>query len=337
MTHVGVDLHERFCYMTALDATGRSLKAGPVANQAGELRRWLRGLPGPVEVAVEACSFWPAFHDAIADQVSAIHLVHPQRVKAIASAKLKNDRVDSATLAHLLRCNLLPEAWKADAATRERRQQVRLRISLGQHRAALKNQVHAVLHQHGKRAPVTDTFGRKGREWLSKIALPQEAREAVDTYTGLIDQVGHHIQKQEQRLKAVASGDERVKWLVSIPGIGTYSAMIILSEIGEIQRFSSTKALFSYAGLVPWVRESAGHVHRGGIGRCGSPRLRWVMVEAAHTALRCSPAAKKYFDRLRRRKHAHVARVALARKLLAAVYAMLRDGECFDETIFATV
>lgn len=337
MTHVGVDLHQRFCYMTALDATGRSLKSGTVDNRAVEVRRWLRGLPAPVEVAVEACSFWPAFHEAIADQVQAIHLVHPQRVKAIASAKLKNDRVDSLTLAHLLRCNLLPEAWIADRATRERRQQVRLRISLGQHRAALKNQVHAVLHQHGKRAPVSDTFGRKGREWLRKIALPPEAREAVDTYTGLIDQVGQHIQRQEQRLKDLAGNDPRVKWLASIPGVGTYSAMVILSEIGEVERFSSPKALFSYAGLVPWVRESAGHQSRGGISRCGSPRLRWVMVEAAHTALRCSPAAKRYFARLRKRKHAHVARVALARKLLAAVFAMLRDGECFDETIFATV
>jgi transposase len=269
--------------------------------------------------------------------VAAIHLVHPQRVKAIASAKLKNDRVDSATLAHLLRCNLLPAAWMADRATRERRQQVRLRISLGQHRAALKNQVHAILHQHGKRSPVSDTFGKKGREWLGRIALPPVAREAVNTYSGLIDQVGQHIRKQELRLKDMASQDARAQWLATIPGIGSYSAMIILAEIGEIARFANAKALFSYAGLVPWVRESAGHQSRGGISRCGSPRLRWVMVEAAHTALRCSPVARKYFDRLRRRKHAHVARVALARKLLAAVFAMLRDGECFDETIFAAM
>jgi transposase len=323
--------------MTALDATGRSVKAGPVANRPLELCRWLRDLPPPVEVAVEACSFWPAFQEAIQQQVRAIHLVHPQRVKAIASAKLKNDRVDSATLAHLLRCDLLPEAWMADRDTRERRQQVRLRISLGQHRAALKNQVHAILHQHGKRSPATDTFGKKGREWLRKISLPPVAREAVETYSTLIDQVGQQIRKQELRLKEMASEDARAKWLATIPGVGTYSAMIILSEIGEVQRFANAKALFSYAGLVPWVRESAGHQSRGGISRCGSPRLRWVMVEVAHTALRCSPAARNYFDRLRRRKHAHVARVALARKLLAAVFAMLRDGTCFDETIFAAM
>src|SRR5579862_2917799 len=119
MIHVGVDLHQAFCYMTALDSTGRSLKAGPVANEPRALRRWLRGFSEPVAVAVKACSFWPAFKDAVEKEVERIHLVHPQRVKAIAAAKLKNDRVDSHTLAHLLRCDLLPAAWMADRATRE--------------------------------------------------------------------------------------------------------------------------------------------------------------------------------------------------------------------------
>lgn len=337
MIHVGVDLHQAFCYMTALDSTGRALKAGPVANEGRALRRWLRGFSEPVTVAVEACSFWPAFKDAVEEEVEQIQLVHPQRVKAIAAAKLKNDRVDSLTLAHLSRCDLLPRAWMADRQTWERRQQVRLRISLGQHRASLKNQVHAILHQHGLRAGVTDVFGRKGRTWLSKAELPGAARKAVDTYCALIDQMNGHIQKQDQEIGQLAKQDPRVEWLASIPGIGVYSAMILLSEIGEVQRFSTAKALYSYAGLVPWVRQSAGHQSRGPITRCGSPRLRWVMVEAAHTAARHSPAARKYFERLRRRKHPHVARVALARKLLGAAYALLRDGVCFDESIFATV
>lgn len=337
MIHVGVDLHQAFCYMTALDSTGRSLKAGTVANEPKALRRWLRGFSEPVSVAVEACSFWPAFKDAVEGEVEQIRLVHPQRVKAIASAKLKNDRVDSATLAHLLRCDLLPAAWMADRQTRERRQQVRLRISLGQHRAALKNQAHSILHQNGLRPEVSDVFGKKGRVWLKKIELPAAGRRAMDTYCALIDQVSGHIEKQERQIGQMAKADPRAKWLATIPGIGVYSAMILLSEIGEIQRFRTAKSLFSYAGLVPWVRESAGHKSRGGISRCGSPRLRWVMVEAAHTALRCSPSAKRYFERMRRRKHAHVARVALARKLLGAAYALLRDGVCFDESIFAAV
>jgi transposase len=337
MIHVGVDLHQKACYMTALDSTGHSLKQGSVANEPGALRRWLSGFAEPLTLAVEACSFWPAFQEAVQDQVAEIRLVHPQRVKAIASAKLKNDRVDSQTLAHLSRCDLLPRAWMADPATREKRHQVRLRISLGQHRASLKNQVHAVLHQHGLRCAATDVFGKKGRAWLAGVQLPAAARETVDTYCALIDVVSAQIRRQERRMAELAKTDARVKWLATIPGIGVYSALIVLSEIGEVQRFPNAKALYSYAGLVPWVRESAEKKSRGGISRCGSPRLRWVMVEAAHTAARHSLAAKNYFERLRKRKHPHVARVALARKLLGAAYALLRDGVVFDETIFAAV
>jgi transposase len=323
--------------MAALDATGRAVKAGPVKNEPAALRSWLRSFAEPVEVVVEACSFWPAFQEAVGDQVQRLCLVHPQRVKAIAWAKLKNDKVDALTLAHLLRGNWLPEAWMADRATRERRQQVRLRISLGQHRAAIKNQVHAILHQHGLRTELSDVFGKKGRRWLAQVSLPEQARNALDTYLGLIDQVNLRIAEQDRRLQQWAASEDRAKWLSSIPGIGAYSAMVILSEIGEVGRFRNAKSLNSYAGLVPRVRESAGHKSHGGISRSGSPRLRWIMVEAACTAVRWSPAARGYYQRLRQRKHPHVARVALARKLLGAVYALLRDGVCFDETIFAAM
>ena len=105
MIHVGVDLHQRFCYMTALEARGQIREAGAVANEKGALRRWFRRFRSErVEVAVEACGFWPAFREVVEPEVARLVLVHPQRVKAIASAKLKNDRVDSETLAHLLRC-----------------------------------------------------------------------------------------------------------------------------------------------------------------------------------------------------------------------------------------
>jgi transposase len=338
MIHVGVDLHQRFCYMTALGARGKMVQAGAVSNEAGELRRYFRQFRGQaVQAAVEACGFWPAFREVVEPEVKRLVLVHPQRVKAIASAKLKNDRVDSATLAHLLRCDLLPESWMADRVTQARRQQVRLRATLVRQRTRLKNQVHAVLHQRGVRAPVTDVFGRAGRQWLTQVKLPAPARESVNVCCRLIDQYGREIEKQNLQLREKARGDERVRWLKTIPGIGDYSAMLLLAEIGDLGRFSDKQALCSYAGLVPRVRESAGKAARGGITRQGSPWLRWIMVEAAQTAVRSSPAARAYFQRLAGRKHRHVARVALARKLLCAVYALLHDGVAFAEDQFAAV
>jgi len=338
MIHVGVDLHQRFCYMTAMEARGKILQAGPVSNQKLALRKYFRQFRGQaVQVAVEACGFWPAFREVVEPEVKRLVLVHPQRVKAIASAKLKNDRVDSETLAQLLRCDLLPESWKADRETQARRQQVRLRATLVRHRTRLKNQVHAVLHQQGLRSPLTDLFGKRGRQWLSAVKLPAAARESVSVCLRLLDSYTEEIQKQNLQLSEKAKDDKRVQWLMTIPGIGECSAMMLLAEIGEIGRFHDKEALCSYAGLVPRVRESAGKAARSGITRQGSPWMRWVMVEAAQVATRYSPAAKRYYERLLRKKHKHVARVALARKLLIAVYALLHDGVVFAEEKFAAV
>jgi transposase len=322
--------------MTALEARGKIVQSGPVTNERLALRKYFRQFRGQeVQVAVEACGFWPAFREVVEPEVRRLVLVHPQRVKAIASAKLKNDRVDSATLAHLLRCDLLPESWKADRETQARRQQVRLRTTLVRQRTRLKNQVHAVLHQQGLRSPVTDLFGKRGRMWLAEVKLPEQARESVNTCLRMIDHYGEEIQKQNLQLSEKAKQDERVPWLLTIPGIGECSAMMLLAEIGDLGRFGSKEALCSYAGLVPRVRESAGKAARGGITRQGSSALRWIMVEAAQVATRSSPAAKRYYERLVRKKHKHVARVALARKLLIAVYALLHDGVLFDEEKFA--
>lgn len=334
MIHVGVDLHQRFCYMTALDSRGRQLNSQAVPNETDALHNYFRQFRRPVRVAVEACSFWPAFRAAVGNQVE-LRLVHPLRVKAIAAAKLKNDRIDSATLAHLLRCDLLPEAWMADQDTRELRQQVRLRATLVRQRTRLKNQVHAILHQQGLRHGFTDLFGQAGRKWLEQVALPDKARMCLQTYLGLIDEFTIRIQQQDQGVKKFVSSDPRAGWLMTVPGIGSYSAMLLLAEIGDIRRFADKHALSNYAGLVPWVRESADKRRSGGITRVGSPWLRWIMVEAAQVAVRTSPAVQCYFDRLRRRKHRNVAVVAVARKLLVAVWALLQHGECFAESKFA--
>jgi transposase len=336
MIHVGVDLHQRFCYMTALEARGKIVQSGPVTNEKAALRKYFRQFHGQgVQVAVEACGFWPAFREVVEPEVKRLVLVHPQRVKAIASAKLKNDRVDSETLAHLLRCELLPESWKADRETQARRQQVRLRSTLVRQRTRLKNQVHAVLHQQGLGSPVTDLFGKRGRRWLGQVKLPTQAGETIAACLRMIDHYGEEIQKQNLQLSEKAKHDQRAPWLMTIPGIGEHSAMMLLAEIGDVGRFGSKEALCSYAGLVPRVRESAGKRARSGITRQGSGWLRWIMVEAAQVATRCSPAAQRYYERLLRKKHKHVARVALARKLLIAVYALLHDGVRFDEEKFA--
>jgi transposase len=343
MIYVGVDLHLRFCYMTALDASGGKLRQERVANASDSLRQFFVGLKDSfkgeekIAVAVEAGGFWSAFVDGVEPLVDRVVLVHPARVKAIAHAKLKNDRVDSATLAQLLRGNLLPESWKADRATRDLRELLRLRTSLTRNRTRYKNQIHAVLHQYGKQAAVSDLFGREGRAWLAQVELRPAGRQAVDTYLRQLDTLEQEIVRLDQELRSQVQTDVDAQHLLSIPGIGAFSALVLKAEIGDIRRFADKRSLYQYAGLVPVIRQSAGHCYRGGITRTGSPLLRWVLCEAALTAARYSPAARAYYDRLAKRKHPHVARVALARKLLGAVWALWTHGLCFDERVFAAM
>jgi transposase len=318
-----------------MDASGKTYQQQQVVNEGGALRAWLRKLPKPRQVVVEASGFWPAFVRAVEPEAERIVMVHPLRVKAIASARLKNDRVDSETLAHLSRADLLPEAWMANEATQQLRLLTRLRIALGHLRAQAKNQLQAVLHQEGFLKPVSDVFGKRGRAWLGKIELSPGGRRVVQVWLRQVDSLDGEIEVQRRELERLAADDARARWLQTVPGIGAYSAMVILAEIGDVGRFPSQRALASYAGLCPVLRESAGKRKRGSIGHHGSGTLRWILLQVAQVAARYSPAARAWWIKLKQRKPAQVAKIALARKLLTAVWALLRHGVCFDESVFA--
>lgn len=264
MLYIGVDLHKRSCSMTVLEVSGAIREQERVATNPTSLRAYLERWSEPVEVAVEACSFSQAFVDTVQPLARRLVLVHPQRVKAIASATLKNDRVDSATLAHLLRLNYLPESWIADPETWALRQWTRLRIRLGRERTRWKNYAHAVLHQRGLRTPVRNLFGPRGRAWLAGLELPAAGWHVLDCSLQQTDQLDQIIEEEGKRLRRIAQEDPRARWLMTIPGVGPFTAVVLLAEIGDISRFPDKRRLYSYAGLVPRVYESAGRGWRGG-------------------------------------------------------------------------
>jgi len=136
--------------------------------------------------------------------------------------------------------------------------------------------LQAVLHQEGFLRPVTDVFGKRGRAWLEGLALSPAGRTVVDTWLKMVDYLDERIVEQTRALERMAGEDARARWLQTVPGIGAYSAMVILAEVGDIARFGNKRALASYAGLTPSLRESAGKRKRGGIGHEGSGTLRWI-------------------------------------------------------------
>jgi hypothetical protein len=137
--------------------------------------------PGPIEVAFDATYGWGWFADLLADAGITAHMANPLATKAISSARVKNDSVDAKTLAHLLRTNLLPEAWAAPPEVLDARRLARSRISLARISSRLKSQTHALLADEGIVPPMTDLFGVGGRAFLKEVRLrsiPQARLEA---------------------------------------------------------------------------------------------------------------------------------------------------------------
>jgi transposase len=181
------------------------------------------------------------------------HLVHPSRCKAIASARLKNDKVDARTLAQLLRADLLPEAWIAPQPVRDLRALLRHRVSLVRSSTASKNRVHAVLADRGVRAQGCP-WTLSGRAWLATLERPPGSRQVVDDCCGLIDTLATPIARLEQQIGKLAKPDPRVAALMALPGIGRLTAMTLLAEIGDICRFPTARKPCAWAGLTPAVR-----------------------------------------------------------------------------------
>src|SRR5512140_204314 len=233
-------------------------------------------------------------------------------------------RAGAAILAQLLRADLLPEAWIAPPAVRQVRALLRHRGQLVRLRTLLQNRIHAVLADHGHDRPAGCWSG-PGREWLASLDLPAVSAEVICDALALIDALESVTGRLDLEVRQHARSDPRVKVLTQLPGIGPFTALVILAEIGDVSRFGSARKLASWAGLTPTVRGSDRVAHYGHISKEGSVWLRWVLCEAAQTAKR-SPQFAATFQTIAKRRGKKIATTAVARKLLTRAWHLLTDA-----------
>ena len=324
--YVGIDVHRKRSQVAVIDAEGGVLANRNVPNGAEPILKVIGGLPPGTPAAFEACYGTSWLVELLEDYGFAPHLVHPSRCKAIASARLKNDKVDAAILGQLLRADLLPEAWIAPPPVRALRALLRHRVALVRLRTRLRNRIHAIVADYGYDRPAGGYWSGPGRAWLASLQLPPVSRELVEDDLGLIDALRERIDRLDGEIRQRARSDPRVTVLTQLPGVGPFTALVIVAEAGDISRFASARQLASWAGLTPTVRGSDRVAHYGHISKEGSVWLRWVLCEAAQTAKR-HPQFAASFQRIAQRRGKKIATTAIARKLLTRAWHLLTDAE----------
>jgi transposase len=237
MHFVGIDLHRKRSQVAVLDGEGRELRSRRIVNDPELFLALLAEIDGECRVALEATYGWEWLAELLEDAGYELHLAHPLRTKAIASARVKTDAVDARTLAHLLRSDLLPEAYIAPRELRDVRDLLRHRVALTRMRSALKNRVGAILAKYAIARPYSDLFGPGGRRFLAELELREGPRRRLDSLLSLIDDFTREIETTSQEIDRRARQDPYVDVLCQIRGIGRYLALLIIAEIADITRF----------------------------------------------------------------------------------------------------
>lgn len=326
---VGIDLHKYVSQLAVL-RDSRSASQLRFANDVVTAERVLRKLPKGSKIALEAMGSWWWMVELAQKSGHEVFLSHPKQTKAIASARLKSDKVDALMLAKLLKADLLPTVWIPSENHRHVRELLSHRARLVRQRTAVINELRAVyakrnIDPQAKLQRVRPSVS--GAEGLSGYGC-----RIVGEDLELLGFINRQIGGLDKELMKIALEDRSAKRLMTIPGVGAVSAVAVSCWIGEITRFSNAKKLASYFGLAPRVRQSADTERHGHITKEGNRMVRWLVIQAAlvHTRAGKGPSRKHYLGVLKRRGK-QIARVAAANKLLGAIFHMLKEQIDYHE------
>jgi transposase len=334
---VGCDLHDKSMLLKIAEDRGepvvRSWGTDRSARQAmmADLRRWAeRAGAGRIVFAYEACGFGFRLHDELTAAGIETYVLAPSKMARSAKhRRRKTDERDAQVILDLVRAFVLagvqmPSVWVPDLATRDDRELLRRRLAVAQDAAAVQTRVRWLLKGHGiEGAPVTPWTAAYGR-WLEQVRqqqLPTGAAAALASLLRQLEWLWSEIVALDVQVQALAQTPRyaaRVAALRQHKGVGVLTAMVYLSEMGDLKRFANRQQVGAYLGLVPSSYETGEDAdHKGHITRQGPSRVRKVLCQAVWSRLRVVAGERAAYDRIVRRnpKHKKIAVVARMRTL----------------------
>jgi transposase len=332
MYYIGLDVHKKTISYCVKDAAGCVHGEGKIGSTRRELDVWVRTLPQPRTIAMEATIFSGWIYDHLLPHAAAVKVAHPLMLRAIAAAKKKNDRIDASKIADCLRCDFLPECHMAPTAIRDRRRVLRYRHLLVRQMAQTRNRVSGLLMETGV---------EHNRSRLHKVgyfrrlmATNSEIEDSIRPLLKLSRDTIQRCQRTEYALISSLERDpllkERLRRLRTVPGVGPITALNWALEMGEISRFRSIKQAVSYCGLCGDERSSADKVMRTPLSKQRNKHIQHVLVEAAKLAPRLSPElALVHQKAMESSNNRNRATLAVARKIVAGLLAVDRENRDF--------
>lgn len=317
MYYSGIDLHTDNCYITTIDEQGVLVKQQRVENISELIVDYFQRLPGPHSTVVESTSGWYWLNDLLEDHGIELVLAHAKYLKAIAYAKVKTDKVDSHTLATLLRQNLIPRAHKISRQLRGLRDTMRLRLRLVQQRTACLRRIDSIAVKFNLSAAASAKAD-------TTKALPDPYRFQLSVLEHTRNTFTKEILALEKSLHPVLIPNDDVQHLLGVPGIGKLTAFSLYLEIDGIKRFASDKHFESYCRLVPAADNSNRRQHHRS-SKDGNKYLKIAFSEAAVHAIQYYSEYRCFYQRLARRSNQAIARTVVAKELAKIVYYILKN------------
>ena len=324
---LGIDIHKREAQVAVRNDDGKVIEEVRVQNTDLEdiAQRYAGG-----KALLEATTNYFYIYDMLSEYLDVV-VGHPPKLNAIAETDKKTDRIDAKELSRLVRVGNVPESYVPTDEIRECRALVRGRISLVQDRTSFANKIHSLLLDNGITRRVKP-LSKKGRAFLDELSLPAPWDGLLVSYLSVIDTLTEEIEQLDERIEDRAAVLDETQLLMTIPGVSHYSALVIYAELGGIERFTNAKEVVRYVGLNPVIRESGDSRFEGSISKKGSGKVRWILVQAVHSAVHTveDEYLSRFYHRIEHRKNKQKAAVATARKLLVSIYHMLDRDEVYD-------
>lgn len=329
--YIAIDIHKHYVMVGGMNQEKEYVLRTRKVRMS-RLSEWVQKNIKPTDaVVIESTSNAWEIHDLIAPLVAKIVVANPLKVGQIADAKVKTDKLDVERLLILLIADIVPEVWVPPHHVRDLRSLISHRWRLHKQIAMTKNRLQSFIHRFNLIPPEGKLFSEENRSWWQQQDFSTMVRLQIEQDLLILEHLSNHKEAIHQELACLSNRKPWAKdmvFLMQIPGLGVILSMTVLSAIGDVTRFEHAKNLVGYAGLGAGVHDS-GKKHQGkGITKAGRKELRWAMVEAAWGAVRSDPYWKAQYEGLKKRgKHSNEAIVAVARKLLVAVWHLLSKRE----------